>query len=149
MIEIETREDNPEDELKRAEHLVFVSLKYTRTRDVMKNAIKRMIAAFELSFDELLKYSLKNRCIKEIPSTIQEKVAVVKALLGNKGKKYFVLYNMLKKIEKAKCTGIEEFRKNVTLIAETPKKVMVKTKDLEEFLAATKEFVAIIKSEQK
>ena len=45
---------SPEEELKRADHLVYVSLKYTRTCDIMKNAIKRLIAAFQLVIHKFL-----------------------------------------------------------------------------------------------
>lgn len=38
--------DDAQEELKRVEHLVFVSLKYTRTVDVLKNVLNRMIEAY-------------------------------------------------------------------------------------------------------
>ncbi|MCD6464011.1 hypothetical protein J7L02_00605 [Candidatus Woesearchaeota archaeon] len=46
-------------ELGRADHLVFVSLKYSRTVDVFRNALARMIAAYEYMIDALVK------CIKK------------------------------------------------------------------------------------
>ena len=52
--------DNAEEEIKRADHLVYVSLKYTRTCDIMKNSIKRMISAYELMIKEYLDYLKKN-----------------------------------------------------------------------------------------
>jgi len=153
MIDVETQDDTPEDELRRAEHLVYVSLKYTRTRDVMLNAIKRMVSAYELGFHKYLKSKIKSGCIKEIPQTINEKSVLVKSMTGSKTKKHFILYSLLKRIEKSRCEGEEEFRKNVTLIAKpkigNAKDIRVKTKDLEEFLAVTKEFVLFLRSESK
>ena len=35
------------EELKRVDHLIYVSLKYTRTTDVLKNVIDRMITTAE------------------------------------------------------------------------------------------------------
>ena len=40
MIDIGELEDNAKQELKRADHLLYVTLKYTRTVDVIKNTIK-------------------------------------------------------------------------------------------------------------
>ena len=45
-----TSVDDIKDELKRANHLLYVSLKYTRTCDIVKNAISRMVVAYELMF---------------------------------------------------------------------------------------------------
>ena len=41
---IETLE-NAKEELKRVDHLIFVSLKYTRTVDVLLNVINRIISS--------------------------------------------------------------------------------------------------------
>ena len=53
----------PEEELKRADHLIYVSLKYTRTCDIMKNAIKRLISAFELAMQDYLEAMRKKKKI--------------------------------------------------------------------------------------
>ena len=108
---LEDQVDTPEDELKRADHLVYVSLKYTRTCDIMKNAIKRMIAAYELSINEYLENIRKNKKIKEVPTNFKEKVALVKSLIGSSVNKYLLLYNLLKRIDKAEYTAIEELSK--------------------------------------
>ncbi len=150
MYEENEHIESAEEELKRADHLVFVSLKYTRTVDVMKNAIKRMINAFELAFDETLEVARKKKRIFDVPQTGKEKAAEIRDLLGNPVKKYLMLYNLLKKIDKAEYSALEEFRKNVTLRMQNGKEEMdVKMDDLYRFLAGTKEFVSFIKQEQK
>ena len=58
-------EDRAQDELKRVDHLIYVSLKYTRTCDVMLNAMKRMISAFELGMNDLLYHYQEKKKIKE------------------------------------------------------------------------------------
>ena len=40
------------DELKRLDHLIFVSLKYTRTADMLKQVMKRMISFYEFVIKE-------------------------------------------------------------------------------------------------
>lgn len=47
-------------ELKRAEHLLYVSLKYTRTADVMQSFIARLVACFDFIIDGLLKKKRRN-----------------------------------------------------------------------------------------
>ncbi len=46
--------ETAQDELKRADHLMFVSLKYTRTVDVIKSIITRLKAAIDAGFEVLL-----------------------------------------------------------------------------------------------
>lgn len=141
--------DTPDEELKRADHLVYVSLKYTRTCDIMKNAMKRMIAADELAMKDYLEYLRKNKELVAVPGSAKERANLVKKLLGNQVKKYLSLYNLLKKIDKAEYTAIEEFRKNVTLKTKTPKPIDVKVDDLYNYLEITKEFATIIKNKIK
>lgn len=136
---------SPEEELKRADHLIYVSLKYTRTCDIMKNAIKRMISAFELGMFEYLESLRKAKKIPEVPATIKERAIMVKNIIGSPVRKYLVLYNLLKRIDKAEYTAIEEFRKNVTLKTKDPKPIDVKVNNLYEDLDKTREFVNFIK----
>ena len=49
------------EEMKRAEHLIYVSLKYTRTVDIMKHIIDRMINASDCIIETLFKYAKKKR----------------------------------------------------------------------------------------
>ncbi|MFA4886703.1 MAG: hypothetical protein WC595_00680 [Candidatus Nanoarchaeia archaeon] len=143
------RIESPEEELKRADHLVFVSLKYTRTCDVMKNAIKRMIAAFELAFHEHLELQREKKKIEEVPASAKERAILTKDLLGPTARKYFGLYNHLKKIDKADFQAFEEFRKNVTLKTKTSPPISVKMPDLVHYLELTKEFLTYLKQHQK
>lgn len=147
MYELEV--DTAEEELKRADHLIFVSLKYTRTCDVMKNAIKRMIVAFELSMKEYLEHLKKEKKLERVHGTAKERALSIKNIFGNQVKKYLALYSLLKKIDKAEYTASEEFRKNVTLTTKTAKPIAVKVINLYEYLEMTKSFVSFIKQEMK
>ncbi len=135
----------PEEELKRADHLVYVSLKYTRTCDIMKNAVKRLISAFELAMTEYLEHLRKNKKIEEVPASVKERAIEVKRMIGNPVQKYMTLYNLLKRIDKAEYTATEEFRKNVTLTTKEPKPLLVKVENLYEYLETTKAFVKFMK----
>lgn len=135
------RVENCLEELKRADHLVYVSLKYTRTCDVIKNVIKRLISAFDLAVNEVMVYSKSEGAIKDIPISKEGKIKKVKELLGKQSHKYFKLYDLLKKIDKAEYSKCEEFRKNVTLITKTKPEIRVKTDSLNSYFETTKEFV--------
>jgi len=141
---IEEHTDTPEEELKRADHLIFVSLKYTRTCDIMRNAIKRMIAAFELAIDIYLEDYRKRKGMIEIPKNYKDKIAIVKKEKGTSAKKYIILYNLLKRIDKSKYTASEEFRKNVTMKLIEGKSIEIKVEDLYNYLKLIKEFVVFI-----
>ncbi len=145
----EDQVESPEEELKRADHLIYVSLKYTRTVDIMRNAIKRMINAYELVMSDFLEQLRKAKKISEVPTNPKDRGIMVKEILGNSGKKYLILYNTLKKIDKAEYTATEEFRKNVTLKTKTTKPILVKVENLYNYLEITKEFINFMRNNMK
>ncbi len=114
---IEDLEENAREELKRADHLLYVTLKYTRTADVIKNTVKRLISALDFSIQEALEILKSKKKIKEVPRT-----ALLRAeLLDGKRKEFrdaMDFYFMLRKIDAADYTGKEEFRKGVAMISE-------------------------------
>lgn len=55
-------------ELKRVEHLFWVSLKYTRTVDVIKSVIERLINCIGFGIEALLKYAKEKKLITSIPA---------------------------------------------------------------------------------
>lgn len=130
------------EELKRADHLLFVSLKYTRTCDVILNVIARLISAYDLAIKELLIYGKDEKLIKSIPTSTNEKLKDTIKILGPASKKYIKLYELLKTIHNCKDISIrEEFRKNITLTARNKKITEVKADTLKEYYTTTREFV--------
>ena len=106
------------DELKRVDHQIYVSLKYTRTVDVLMNTLKRMIDAYNSFIETLLKYSIEKKQIKEedIPKTPLEKGNLVKELFKDDiVQKNMDLYFLLRKIVKTNPKKEQEFRRHVTL----------------------------------
>lgn len=141
-------EDTSKAQLLRADHLLFVTLKYARTADVIKNAIQRLIAAFEYAFTDLLEVAKKKKKIKEIPPLPLTKAELIKKIYPRKKeiKEYINLYLLLKRIDKLKYTGREEFRKNVTLVTD---EVEVNVETLKEYYLKTKEFIEFVDMEVK
>ena len=114
---IESLSDAKE-ELKRVDHLIYVSLKYTRTADIFINTISRMIDAYNHMFDALLKYNVEQKVIKELPIAPIEKGNLLKELY--KDDRQVIdnvnLYFMLRKIFRAKIhEKSQEYRRHVTM----------------------------------
>ena len=104
---IEFTEDNAREELKRADHLIYVTLKYTRTVDVIKNTIKRLITSFDFAIADCLHYYKHKKKIKEVPVHPNIRADLV-ATIYSSFKKDIVFYFMLKKIDKADFDKKEE-----------------------------------------
>lgn len=107
--------NDAKEEFKRCDHLLYVSLKYTRTVDVVKSLIARMLSCYEFTMNILL---LKKK--KEIPSQIGLKIDMVKKLYADNP---IVLDNVesyvfLRKIDKLKYKVENEYRRHVHLIAD-------------------------------
>jgi hypothetical protein len=140
-------EDNAKNELKRADHLLYVSLKYTRTADVIKSIIKRLISSFEFVFEETLNYLKEKKKIKAIPVSKRAKVDAIHRYCKRLDiEEHLKLYTLLKEIDKADFGRREEFRKHVTLIAYLPTRgnFDVDVPKVTEFFKQTKEFVALM-----
>jgi hypothetical protein len=137
--------NNAKEEFKRCDHLLYVSLKYTRTVDVIKSLIARMLSCYEFTMAVLL---LKKK--KEIPSQIGLKIDMVRKLYADNP---IVLDNVesyvfLRKIDKLKYKVENEYRRHVHLIADLEGKTFrlgidemtyyyLKIKDFLEYLEET------------
>ena len=105
------------DELKRVDHLIYVSLKYTRTVDVFVNIVKRMVEAYDKMFETLLKHALENKKIEEIPGSPIEKGNLIKKMYEEEQfQKNVELCFLLRKIMRVKShTKEQEYRRHVTM----------------------------------
>jgi len=110
--------DNAREELKRADHLVYVSLKYTRTVDMIRHIIKRLMNCYEFLMDELLDNLKKNNKIIEIPTNPIQKNELIKERYHEDTEIVDAMnfYMMMHKIMKAEYTKSREFRRNVGMI---------------------------------
>lgn len=135
-------------EIKRIDHLFFVSLKYTRTVDVLRNVIKRMISAFDEGIAALLEYAVRNKKIKksEIPPAPRLRLELVKSLYSSdeRIREFMDFYLNLRKIIQAKkYTKKEEHRRHVAMITEIEPNnfIEVNIDLLSEYYKKTKEFL--------
>lgn len=97
-------------ELKRVDHLIFVSLKYTRTVDVIRNILKRLIDAMDAMLASMLKY----QDIEEIHDIPIQRVKQLENLVtDSKLKEILTYYIRLRKIYKEKYVAHDEYRRPV------------------------------------
>lgn len=134
-----------------ADHLLYVSLKYTKTCDVMINLISRWKKMIETCIEEILEHAKAKKKIKEIPDNPVGQINEVKRLFKND--KNFLevleLYEMFRRIKELRKERIGEFRKNVTLrvfyrgeeINVDLEKLREYADKLERFISSTKQFL--------
>ena len=140
------------EEIKRADHLLYVTLKYTRTTDVIKNAIDRLINAYDNAAIYALEVLKKKKKIKVIPLT---PVSRAEVLRDNSKRDINMLdflngYFLLRKISRAEYTKKEEFRKNVTLtVMHNDEVIEINIVTLKELYNKTKEFIDYIAQKYK
>jgi hypothetical protein len=134
-----------------ADHLLYVSLKYTKTCDVIVNLILRWKKMIETSIEEILKHAKKKKKIKIIPESPIGKIDLIKELF-KKDKEFLEvlkMYEMFRKIKELRKERIGEFRKNVTLkvfyqgeeINVNLEQLKIYADQLEKFISKTKQFL--------
>lgn len=136
----------------RADHLLYVSLKYTKTCDVIVNLLLRWRRMIETSIDEILKHAKTRKKISSIPSSPLGKMEEVKKLFKKNDDflEVIEIYEMLRKIEDLRKDRIGEFRKNVTLrvnyrgeeVDINLDKLKIYASLLEKFISTTKQFLS-------
>jgi hypothetical protein len=109
--------DDAQEELKRVDHLLFVSLKYTRTVDVILNTINRMMQAYDELVETLLRKAENEKKIFEVPEAPRERVEKVRELYPDDEtiEDNMDLYVLLRKIYRSKHEREREYRRHVTL----------------------------------
>jgi len=134
-----------------ADHLLYVSLKYTKTCDVIINLLIRWRKMIDTSINEILKHAKKKKKIKTVPTNPVGKIETVRELF-KKDKNFLEvvdMYEMFRKIEELRKERSGEFRKNVTLkvfyrgeeISINLEKLKIYADNLEKFISTTKQFL--------
>lgn len=111
--------DNAKSELRRVDHLFYVSLKYTRTVDMLKHVIERLISTYQYSFESLLKQAKENSKIPDLPSNNALRVKLLSETFPDDEvlKQNLELFTLLTKLRRAQYTKREEYRRHVTMVA--------------------------------
>jgi hypothetical protein len=106
--------------LKRLEHMIYVTLKYTRTVDVIVNTLKRLTDIYELIFDALFRDLMISGAMGVEPKSPALKAKKVAEHYHDDPEmvKFFNFYKFLKTTINAEHHKREEFRRHVTLVVE-------------------------------
>jgi hypothetical protein len=133
-------------ELKRADHQIFVSLKYTRTADVLRNILERFIACSDYIVEALLLKKEQSGEIFEIPVSPVSKVNEVRRLYSDALlTKMMERYIFYRKLMNSSYRAINEFRRHVAMISEIDgQEVEVNIDNISEYYEEMKEFVKYI-----
>lgn len=110
--------EEAQEELKRVDHLIYVSLKYTRTADILLNAINRMIDAYDLVFSAILEKAAEDGKVPEIPATPIERGVAVKEIYSEDQQIHdnVELCFLLRKIHRApNPLKDQEYRRHVSM----------------------------------
>jgi hypothetical protein len=108
------------EELKRLEHIIYVSLKYTRTTDVIINALNRLLSVYDLIIEAYLEDAKTKGLITSLPKS----PALRGTRLGEMHpedkelQRFMCFYAFLKTFLKTPYTKREEFRRHVTVIVD-------------------------------
>ncbi len=134
-----------------ADHLLYVSLKYTKTCDVILNLILRWRKMIETAIDEILEHAKKKKKIKTIPTNPIDKIKEIKKIFKNDKEflKVIEMYEMFRKIEELRKERIGEFRKNVNLkvtyrgkeININLEQLKIYAENLEKFISITRQYI--------
>jgi len=128
-----------------ADHLMYVSMKYTKTCDVMINLLKRWKIMMDYAFDGLLETAKKKKLKKipkKIPTAPKLKIDLIKEVFSDVPEIMNAVkeYEMFKLIDVLKKTKAGEFRKGVCLT------VIYKGEEIRIDLDKLKEYSSILET---
>ncbi len=134
-------------EIQRTEHLIFVSLKYTRTVDVLKSVVERLISTFDMCIKALLYKLQEEEKVEDIPKS----PGLCARILGeyyedeDEFTEFLNFYYLLRKLSRAEFNRRNEYRRHVTMTAhlqEGPVEIDIDT--VTEYFKRSKIFVRFV-----
>jgi len=131
-----------------ADHLLYVSLKYTKTCDVIMNLILRWKRMIETSIEKILEHAKKKKKISSVSTNPVGMIEQIRILFKKDSEFLEVidLYEMFRKIKELRTERIGEFRKNVTLkVFYQGKEIDVNLEKLKEYAELLEKFISKVK----
>jgi hypothetical protein len=131
-----------------ADHLLYVSLKYTKTCDVILNLLARWKSLIELSFDAILEKKVTDGNAPHAPESPKQRIEFVKTYFkkNNSVQEVIPLYIFFKRVPDLEKTREGEFRKNVNLkVIESGKTTEINLNKLSEYSEIVDKFVSEVK----
>ena len=131
-----------------ADHLLYVSLKYTKTCDVIVNLLTRWTKMIDTSIDAILEHAVKKKKILSVPTNPVGKMDTIKKLF--KKDENFIdileLHDMFKRVKELHQERVGEFRKNVALkLKYKGDEVIINLEQLKEYAQKLEKFISSTK----
>lgn len=131
-----------------ADHLLYVSLKYTKTCDVMINLLLRWKTMIELGMDLLVERAQKAKKWKPIPDAPRAKLVQLKKIYADDKivSETLALYELFRDIEQLDKVRENEFRKGVNLrVTYHGEVININLDKLKEYAALLERFISSLK----
>ncbi len=108
------------EELKRLEHIIYVSLKYTRTVDVILNALQRLLSTYDWIIEAYLEDARSKGLIDSLPKSPAFRKNKLQELYPDDHElaRYLAFYTFLKTVVNSPRQKKQEFRRHVALTME-------------------------------
>ncbi|MFH1803131.1 MAG: hypothetical protein ABH864_06830 [archaeon] len=131
-----------------ADHLLYVSLKYTKTCDVIINLLTRWKNMIDRGMDRLVAKAKKDKKWKPIPDAPRAKLIQLKRIYAKISDitETLELYELFRDIDKLEKIRESEFRKGVNLkVTYKDKQIDINLLQLKEYAATLERFISYIK----
>ena len=131
-----------------ADHLLYVSLKYTKTCDVILNLLARWKSLIEISFDAILEKKVEDGKILAMHTNPKQRIEFIKKYFSKVDviQNVIPLYIFFKRIPDLNKNKSGEFRKNVNLkIIESSKTTEINMEKLGEYYEIVEKFIIEVK----
>lgn len=140
--------ENAREELKRVDHLIYVSLKYTRTCDIFKSIINRLINSLDFILEAMLIKLEQEHKIMEIPAQPGLKCNVIREnIQDDKMTGMLDFYLLLRRMSRADFTRDREYRRHVTMTMNIDDKVYeINIDNITQYYKDTEEYVDYVNS---
>jgi len=140
-----------EREKKMAEHLFYVSLKYTKTGDVILNLINVWEKMIDLCMEILLKKAKKKKSVREIPIAPKAReLAVRDSYKDELVTEVMDIYAFFRKLPNLEKINENEFRKNITVrVINVGHEVDINMDKLKEWNETLNNFVNFVRHNEK
>ena len=131
-----------------ADHLLYVSMKYTKTCDVILNLIARWKSMMEICFDAVLDKAKEEKLIQALPTNPKQKIEFMRLYFKKQKaiQETIPVYIFFKRVPELQKTREGEFRKNVCLKVIEPGRVTeVNLEKLKEYSELLERFISEVK----
>ncbi len=131
-----------------ADHLLYVSLKYTKTCDVIINLLLRWKMMIELGMDRLVQKAKKQKKWKSVPDAPRAKLIQLKKIYAHHKDIHdtLELYELFRDIDQLEKVREHEFRKGVNLkVTYKGQIININLEQLKEYSQLLERFISALK----